>query len=286
MEEPPPLNKSKESVGMFRKSAFGRTNLFLNTTGTLFREIRRSSSAGARHASTSVFHTHMGNNAEKKPANCVCWHCCHPFDGEGMRLPRIFDPCEKIYHVYGWYCSPSCAKAYLLEHSTFDRGYQMNIFSRMIRDVYGVQEVIKEAPPRLSLKSFGGPFDIDSFRQQSSVCTLVTPPFVSYCMLIEERYPETVARSETKIHKQSNVRGLRRPPKNASREAEDTADELCAPVSDGMYASFLTRRQEVVTKAAQNSDSEPVAKRARKATSDQPAAAATGLARFACSKQT
>ena len=68
----------------------------------------------------------------------MCWHCCHPYETEGFRVPRIFDPSENIYHVYGWYCSANCAKAYILEHSTFDRGYQMNI-----------DRSINEAPPRL-----------------------------------------------------------------------------------------------------------------------------------------
>ena len=52
----------------------------------------------------------------------------------------MFDPSERVFHVYGWFCSANCAKAYILEHSTFDRGYQMNIFVRMLREVYNIQE--------------------------------------------------------------------------------------------------------------------------------------------------
>ena len=151
-----------------RKSAFGRTNLFLSTSNALFREIRCSASSATRQASASVFHTHSGNNAHEKPPNCACWHCCHQFEGNGFRLPRIFDPTENLYHVYGWYCSANCAKAYILEHSTFDRGYQMNIFVRMLREVYGIENSINEAPPCMALNMFGGPFDIETCKNDES----------------------------------------------------------------------------------------------------------------------
>ena len=42
-------------------------------------------------------------------------------------------------------CSANCAKAYVLEHSTFDRGYQMNMFVRMLRDVYGIDSTVNGA---------------------------------------------------------------------------------------------------------------------------------------------
>ena len=52
-----------------------------------------------------------------------------------------------------------------------------------------IEESINETPPRTALKMCGGPFDIEMFRKQTNVCLTVTPPFVSYCMLIEERQP-------------------------------------------------------------------------------------------------
>jgi hypothetical protein len=282
MEEVAPA-QTRDVFGTFRKSAFGRTNLFLETSSTIFREIRSGTSAGARHASTSVFHTQMGNNLQTKPEGCACWHCCHEFDGTAMRLPRIFDPCENLYHVYGWYCSANCAKAYLLEHSTFDRGYQMNIFARMLRDVYDVHENINEAPPRLSLRMFGGPFDIEAFRCQTGICTLVTPPFVSYCMLIEERFPGPAVGGDAKCGERGSVRGLRRPAKgNAVRCSGHVQDELCAPASDGLYAGFLAEREDTHETPSDASRPEPHAKRTKK--TERPQANGAGLGRFACVK--
>ena len=238
MDEIVPRPNKCEPINI-RKSAFGRTNLFLSSTTTLFREIKCSASSATRQASASLYHIHSTTQKNERPENCVCWHCCHNFDGVGFRLPRAYDPNERLYHVYGWFCSANCSKAYILEHSNFDRGYQMNVFVRMLREVYGIESGIVESPPRIALKMFGGPFDIETFRQQKNVCFVVTPPFVSYCMLIEERSPiENIGESSktTGKHSRGSVRGLRKPDvKNYVTE-----DEMCSPEpNDGMYEDFL-----------------------------------------------
>lgn len=257
-----------------RKSAFGRTDLFVRSPGTAFREIRCSASSDARQASASIFHRHLGNQAHQKPCHCVCWHCCHPYEGVGFRLPRLFDPSDGIYHVYGWYCSANCAKAYILEHSSFDRGYQMNIFIRMLRDVYGIHETVNEAPPRLSLSMFGGPFDITSFRATTNICTVLTPPFVSYCMLIEERTPIVNIGEAPAVQQRGSVRGLRRPTTSFAAPA-CVEDDMCAPDvgDDGLYATYLKSK-------AQESDPHP-SKRTR--TQSVAASSGQGLAKFATS---
>jgi hypothetical protein len=275
--------KQVETQGTFRKSAFGRTNLFLETSSAIFREIRCSASSTTRQAAASVFHAHQGNNVHEKPANCVCWHCCHAYDGEGFRLPRIFDPSENVYHVYGWYCSANCAKAYILEHSTFDRGYQMNIFVRMLRDVYGIEGSINEAPPRLSLNMFGGPFDIESFRKQTMICTMVTPPFVSYCMLIEERQPSTLMGERPENRQRGTVRGLRRPTHTNHVSFDGVDDEICQPENEGVYATFLSERNAPDQKIVPE-ETAPPSKKAKTSRVTRTTASSSGLAKFACVK--
>lgn len=219
---------------------------------------------------------HQGNNNNEKPDNCVCWHCCHSYEGSGFRLPRIYDPSENVYHVYGWYCSANCAKAYVLEHSTFDRGYQMNIFVRMLRDVYGIDCTVNEAPPRMSLNMFGGPFDINNFRNQTNVCITITPPFVSYCMLIEERQPLKNVGEQTEVVKRGTVRGLRRPSEQPS--ASHDGEDITQPQIDGLYASFLSDRKEESCVA--NCSDAPPPKRARTQRTVKPQGSG-GLAKFA-----
>jgi len=259
---------SRLEQGCLRKSAYGRTNLFLATNDVLFREVRCSASTMARQASASVFHMHKENAAPERNKDILCWHCCYQFEGPGFRLPRFFDPSEKTYHVYGWFCSANCAKAYILEHSTFDRGYQMNVFVRMLREVYGIMTSITESPPRLALKQFGGPFDIQSFRTQSNVCYIVTPPFVSYCMLIEEKQSESTVNDQmTSNIPKGTVRGLRRPDTLNSAPLE--TGTMCTAPLEGLYQKFKISCEE----KEGSSSTAPLPKKQKKG---------NGLARFMC----
>ena len=249
---PRPNNQPPISI---RKSAFGRTNLFLTTSSASFREIKCSSTTMTRQASASIYHVHNLNErveeSKQIPNNKIaCWHCCHTFDSNGFKLPRSYDPSEHVYHVYGWFCSANCCKAYILEHSTFDRGYQMNVFVRMLREVYGIESGVIESPPRISLKMFGGPFDIEDFRKQQNVCFIVHPPFVSYCMLIEERQPiQSIGESS---QKKGTVKGLRRP---ECGSVKPTADEICVPNnSEGLYQTFLSKHTGATSKTPEENE--------------------------------
>ena len=65
--------------------------------------------------------------------------------GEKYVVPKSYDPNENIFYTYGHFDSLPCAKAFLLEQSSFDHGHQANVFSKMVREVYGIQEEIAEA---------------------------------------------------------------------------------------------------------------------------------------------
>ena len=275
---PRPNNQPPVSI---RKSAFGRTNLFLSSSSTTFKEVKCMASTIARQATASIYHMHDTNKldeniettSEKKPI--VCWHCCHSFEGKGFQLPRSYDPAEKVYHVYGCFCSANCCKAYILEHATFDRGYQMNVFVRMLREVYGISSGIIESPPRISLKMFGGPFDIESFRNQKNVCYVVHPPFVSYCMLIEERQPiQSIGESLNDGTVRGTVKGLRRPEPGSVKMSDD---DFVSPESDGLYSKFLTSKN---IDFESDEEEEKNIKRTRFEKNEKPKKS-SGLARFA-----
>jgi hypothetical protein len=265
-----------------RKSAFGRTNLFLTTNGALLRELRASASTLSRLATAHVYHSHA-NNCTSAPAGMLCWHCCHAIDRpDPFRLPRVFDTAEGMFHVYGWFCSPPCCKAYLIGNTPFDRGYQMSMFTRMLREVYNIVEPVIEAPPRIALKQFGGPFDIETFRAQQNVCGLIEPPFVSYCMLVEERRP-LEAFGETSAHQQplarDSVRGLRRP-------ASPIALMGGVKENGGAYAAFLSAQPQQAPDGSV-SVSKPAEQTAKKARLEPAKASKVnnvrGLARFSVS---
>jgi hypothetical protein len=172
----------------------------------------------------SVYHLLPELYEQANAQTLCCWHCCETIKSAKslIPLPKVYDHNERLFHVYGATCSPGCAKAYIIEHTTFDRGQHLNVLSKMLRDVYNITTHVIATPPRPSLRRFGGVFD--PTRQTKAECRIVEPPFVSYCMLVDERlHSNTVAETQQDFEM------------NAVEDA-DTFDE---PQSPAMFDDFL-----------------------------------------------
>lgn len=216
-----------------RKSSHGRTQLFVPSQTTVLREIKCL--AGARsYDRPSVYHVLHGTKLRGDGDSVTCWHCCDVVSGDAgqiIPIPRAYDAAERCYHVYGNACCPGCAKAYIIEHSSFDRGQQIALLQRMLREVYGVCGTVLETPPRASLQRFGGPFRRTATPR--AACQIVEPPFVSYCMIAEEH----VAHDE----------GPRTAGPSSSRVQPEAASEECLeePLPTGLFREYATRQEEV-----------------------------------------
>lgn len=211
---------------LIRKSSYGRTQLFLSECNVMFREVKCMGGIVRRDVA-NVYHTLPD---ARGVAGSACWHCCEPIEDETrvVPLPRIYDPDECVYHVYGRTCSPACAKAYVIEHTTFDRGQHMNTLVKMLREVYGITGGVTEAPPRPAMKRFGGTFDPATL--QRATCRILQPPFVSYCMIVEERVEDgTTAQKPRQLVS------------SVEMEVED-ADGLDEPPPPALFDSFLRNR--------------------------------------------
>ena len=159
-----------------------------------------------------------------------CWNCCHQFDTVPVSIPRSTTSISKksYYEVYGVFCSLNCAKKSLLENHSHDQQQLLMQLNELCVNVYGMDTDsvfnAKEAPPRIFLKMFGGHMDIEEYRSKSvNVRTvLVTPPFVSHAMVLEEHSVDKSEGGDTVIEPlregQHELRGLRRP----TRVATDT----------------------------------------------------------------
>jgi hypothetical protein len=185
----------KMSTEGVRKTAFGRTSLFINMSDQTNVSCVRTSSNAMKRVDGAVYHN-LSDAA--KQTDCIsCWHCCEPIQGQHFCIPKSYDANEQLYYVYGHFDTLSCCKGFVLEQARFDKGQQMNILMQMIRDVYGVYDEIVEAPPRTSLQRFGGPFSMEEFLRAPRVVRPLEPPFVSYCMLAEEHPSRQAAAPDT-----------------------------------------------------------------------------------------
>jgi hypothetical protein len=92
----------------------------------------------------------------------ACFWCAHGFDWKPCVIPER--EVGGVYNVYGNFCCPECAAAYLLSESLDPhvRWERMALLQR-IYDRTGKARIFP-APARESLKLFGGPMSIETYR--------------------------------------------------------------------------------------------------------------------------
>lgn len=105
---------------------------------------------------------HINNIHDKKSA---CFWCTHNFDNPPIYIPKYY--IKNSYHVYGCFCSPECATAFLMEENIdssakFERYYLLNhIYSK----IFNYTKNIKPAPnPYYMLNKFYGNLSIQEYR--------------------------------------------------------------------------------------------------------------------------
>jgi len=111
----------------------------------------------------------------------ACFWCVHPFETMPCVIPER--EVAGVYMVYGNFCCPQCAMAYLLSENVDPhvRWERMALLQR-VYDRSGARRIFPAAA-RESLQLFGGPMSIESYRatvQEGAVrVDLHMPPMVS-----------------------------------------------------------------------------------------------------------
>lgn len=92
-----------------------------------------------------------------------CWHCCHAFDTVPVPAVAGADDKRGILKAVGNFCSWACSKAWMLDQ-------RMDRYTMYLRSLYkkagGEGVTIPRAPPRNTLRAFGGTLTIEQFRGQ------------------------------------------------------------------------------------------------------------------------
>ena len=122
--------------------------------------------------------------------NIVCFWCTESFDCKPVGLPLKYE--HNIFYVDGCFCSPECAAAY-----NFDISNSTEIWNRYsllnllyIKMLSNKKINIKLAPPRRTLKKFGGILSIEEFRKFNDnyykQYNIIYPPMISILPDIEK----------------------------------------------------------------------------------------------------
>lgn len=123
------------------------------------------------------------NSTRELPSSstAACFWCCESFEGRPCVIPSFIT--DDVWHVYGNYCTPQCALAYLLSETidTHTRWERIALLNRLYADSF--EGRIYPAPSRESLQRFGGPVTAEDYRtmsiQQRVRVDIHLPPMVS-----------------------------------------------------------------------------------------------------------
>jgi len=111
------------------------------------------------------------------------------------------------YEVYGIFCSPECAIAYLNNEGYLDpetRWERVMMLHEMVKRVYNNElEKIRPAMPRWSLKEYGGNLSIQQYRKlhsnPTSVCEVIYPPITAEIPMIRIQTKDVIVKKPTKV---------------------------------------------------------------------------------------
>ena len=137
------------------------------------------------------------NRYNKLPTSTeiACFWCCHSFCGAPVAIPsHILD---EIWYMYGNFCSPECATAYLFKervdnHAQWERYALLNsLYAEDAAIPAGSPRGIRPAPPREVLRMFGGSMDISEYRavvhEKRLRIDVLTPPMVSIIQTMDTK---------------------------------------------------------------------------------------------------
>lgn len=97
-----------------------------------------------------------------------CWWCCHPFDNTPRFIPTKYDEIRQRFKVTGNFCSWSCAKTFFYNDQRYCGGSKSFMFSVLINVIHGRRYEVPYAPPKETLRVFGGKLSIEEFRRKDT----------------------------------------------------------------------------------------------------------------------
>jgi len=130
------------------------------------------------------------NREQRLPesSDVACYWDCHSFRGPPCVIPTVIE--EGIWRVYGNFCCPECAAAYLF-HERLDLHVQWERYALMNRLYAPESDPVRLAPARTVLRLFGGTLDISDFRSNLTERRLridvMTPPMISIIQVMDTK---------------------------------------------------------------------------------------------------
>ena len=118
----------------------------------------------------------------------ACFWDCNSFRGRPCVIPTVIE--EGIWRVYGNFCCPECAAAYLF-NERLDLHVQWERYALLNRLYAGTGDPVRLAPARSTLRLFGGALDVSDFRtivaDKRMRVDVMTPPMISIIQVMDTK---------------------------------------------------------------------------------------------------
>lgn len=128
------------------------------------------------------------NNEWPINTSISCYWCVHRFENAPFGIPINYK--NGTFEVFGCFCSLECAAAHnFTENRSHDEMWERYQLINMMSRQMNMGNIVRCAPPRLSLKMFGGNMDIETFRnmgKNNKLMNINFPPMTSITQQLEE----------------------------------------------------------------------------------------------------
>lgn len=137
-----------------------------------------------------MVHFQDANREQRIPdsTDVACFWDCHQFRGKPYVIPTVIE--EGIWRVYGNFCCPECAAAYLF-NERLDLHVQWERYALLNRLYAQDGEPVRLAPARTALQMFGGTLDISDYRkimaEKRMRIDVMTPPMISIIQVMDTK---------------------------------------------------------------------------------------------------
>lgn len=153
----------------------------------------------------------INNTSWLYSTDVCCWWCCHRFDTVPLGLPEEYNYKTEKFRVKGVFCSFSCMLAYKENNKINNVNYLIKALYCQLTKTLLKDATLKQAPPRYSLKMFGGELTIEEFRknfQENKVYKMIDYPMYVSRDFIEEVDIQNVKAVNKNIFQDKNAYNL------------------------------------------------------------------------------
>ena len=146
----------------------------------------------------NILYEFINANNEKtwpETTNIHCWWCCHQFTNTPCALPEYYK--KNKFYVSGCFCSFNCCASYNFSKNDDNMWERFSLLNLLYKKLYQQKFVkISLAPPRETLKIFGGYLSIEEFREglikNEKTYNVIKPPLISIIPKIEENISQSI----------------------------------------------------------------------------------------------